>query len=260
VKAALGQQQESVEIMDKAIMMIRAYQIPRITNFALAFQARMYLETHQIEKAKAWAFEYLALRKSEPVEYLREIEDLTLVRVLIFLGELEQVPLILEPVVESAKKYKRNKTVVEGLCLLAIYQHKQNQISQALETFRFATELAVKEEDIQILIELSDLFDVFQSQISNFRKPEDKHINNMEKSQSGLKAILLKLPDPLSDQEIRIFYLILRGKTNKEIAEALYISVGTAKWHVHNIYQKLGVSNRMQIIALAREWRIISSD
>ena len=61
------------------------------------------------------------------------------------------------------------------------------------------------------------------------------------------------LPEPLSGQEIRVLKLIVAGKSNAEIADELFISVGTAKWHVHNILQKLGVSNRPQAIARARE-------
>jgi LuxR family maltose regulon positive regulatory protein len=59
--------------------------------------------------------------------------------------------------------------------------------------------------------------------------------------------------DPLSEQEIRVLKLIAAGKSNQEIAEELVISVGTAKWHVHNILQKLGVSNRAQAMAKTRE-------
>jgi len=61
------------------------------------------------------------------------------------------------------------------------------------------------------------------------------------------------LPDPLSEQEIRVLHLIVEGKSNQEIADELVISVGTAKWHVHNILQKLGVNNRPQAIARAHE-------
>jgi LuxR family maltose regulon positive regulatory protein len=61
------------------------------------------------------------------------------------------------------------------------------------------------------------------------------------------------LPDPLSEQEIRVLKLIVAGKSNQEIAEELVISPGTAKWHVHNILQKLGVDNRVQAIVRARE-------
>jgi LuxR family maltose regulon positive regulatory protein len=61
------------------------------------------------------------------------------------------------------------------------------------------------------------------------------------------------LPDPLSEQEIRVLRLLVAGQSNQQIAEELVISVGTAKWHVHNILQKLGVSNRAQAIVRAHE-------
>jgi LuxR family maltose regulon positive regulatory protein len=61
------------------------------------------------------------------------------------------------------------------------------------------------------------------------------------------------LPDPLSEQEMRVLNLMIAGKSNAEIAAELVISVGTAKWHVHNVLQKLGVNNRPQAIARARE-------
>ncbi|MCL4269068.1 MAG: hypothetical protein KJZ72_05965 [Anaerolineales bacterium] len=62
-----------------------------------------------------------------------------------------------------------------------------------------------------------------------------------------------QLPSPLSEQEARVLTLIVAGKSNKEIAEELVISLGTAKWHVHNVLQKLGVNNRPQAIVRARE-------
>ena len=46
---------------------------------------------------------------------------------------------------------------------------------------------------------------------------------------------------------------LLPKMQDEEIAEELVISVGTAKWHVHNVLQKLGVNNRPQAIARARE-------
>jgi LuxR family maltose regulon positive regulatory protein len=69
----------------------------------------------------------------------------------------------------------------------------------------------------------------------------------------GLHPAMSQLIDPLSEQELRVLNLIVAGKSNQEIAVELVISVGTAKWHVHNILQKLGVSNRPQAIARARE-------
>ena len=61
------------------------------------------------------------------------------------------------------------------------------------------------------------------------------------------------LPEPLTEQELRILGMLLDGRSNPEIAAELVIAVGTAKWHVHNILQKLGVANRAQAIVKAHE-------
>jgi len=50
---------------------------------------------------------------------------------------------------------------------------------------------------------------------------------------------------------------VAAGLSNREIAEKLIISLGTAKTHIHNIYGKLGVRNRAQCVARARDLKMI---
>lgn len=52
----------------------------------------------------------------------------------------------------------------------------------------------------------------------------------------------------LSRQENTIRTLIEQGKTNKEIASELFISLSTVKTHITNIYSKLNVSNRQELL------------
>lgn len=54
--------------------------------------------------------------------------------------------------------------------------------------------------------------------------------------------------DDLSKQEKNVKNLILRGKSNKEIAKELFISVSTVKTHITHIYNKLNVSNRKELL------------
>ena len=58
----------------------------------------------------------------------------------------------------------------------------------------------------------------------------------------------------LSDREREILDLLLQGKSNKEIDCELFISAHTVRNHVHNIYQKLEVGSRLQLMNLARAW------
>lgn len=51
----------------------------------------------------------------------------------------------------------------------------------------------------------------------------------------------------ISPREAEIIGLILRGLSNKEIGDNLFISLETVKKHVSNIYKKLGVKNRLQM-------------
>ncbi|MEE8347649.1 MAG: response regulator transcription factor [Dehalococcoidia bacterium] len=56
----------------------------------------------------------------------------------------------------------------------------------------------------------------------------------------------------LSPREREVLELVRQGATNKEIADQLFISVGTVKNHIHNILEKLHLKNRTQIAAYAR--------
>lgn len=60
-------------------------------------------------------------------------------------------------------------------------------------------------------------------------------------------------PNPLSKQEMNILYLIAQGKTSKEISQILFLSNGTIRNYISSIFNKFGVSNRMEAISLAKE-------
>jgi DNA-binding NarL/FixJ family response regulator len=67
-----------------------------------------------------------------------------------------------------------------------------------------------------------------------------------------LQTLAQRDPDStLSAREFEILTLIVKGMSNKEIAEALNISVGTVKWHVNTILARLKVSDRTQAAVAA---------
>ena len=63
----------------------------------------------------------------------------------------------------------------------------------------------------------------------------------------------------LTDREHQIMCLVSEGLSNKEIGRRLNISDGTIKVHLHHIYQKLEISNRTELAALAMSQTEISS-
>jgi LuxR family transcriptional regulator, maltose regulon positive regulatory protein len=63
----------------------------------------------------------------------------------------------------------------------------------------------------------------------------------------------------ISRREAEVLELLSQGCTNKEIADCLYLSVGTVKTHLHNISTKIGAGNRTEIVALARSLGYLKS-
>ena len=79
-----------------------------------------------------------------------------------------------------------------------------------------------------------------------------------ERQQKKVSAPKLSLPKPLSSREVEVLELLAHGKSNRQVAADLSISIGTVKNHVHHILEKLGVSDRAHAAILALEHDLIS--
>jgi DNA-binding NarL/FixJ family response regulator len=65
-------------------------------------------------------------------------------------------------------------------------------------------------------------------------------------------------PDPLTPREKEVLGLLAEGRSNGGIAKELFVTERTVKFHVSSILGKLGVSNRTQAAAVARDRGLIA--
>jgi NarL family two-component system response regulator LiaR len=63
--------------------------------------------------------------------------------------------------------------------------------------------------------------------------------------------------DKLTEREYEVLKLLVEGLNNSEIAARLFISLGTVKFHVSNLFQKLGVNSRIEAVKMAIELRLV---
>ena len=75
----------------------------------------------------------------------------------------------------------------------------------------------------------------------------------------------MEMPAPhqtesLTARERDILRLMPQGLSNREIAAALFLSLGTIKWYNKQIYSKLGVNSREQAVRRAKDWGWLESD
>ncbi len=68
---------------------------------------------------------------------------------------------------------------------------------------------------------------------------------------SGSTGGRVRERSPLSNREREIVSLVAQGYKNKEMAEKMFISEQTVKNHLHNIFDKLGVSDRLELALYA---------
>jgi DNA-binding NarL/FixJ family response regulator len=61
----------------------------------------------------------------------------------------------------------------------------------------------------------------------------------------------------LSDREVDVLKLVAQGYVNKEIANRLGIGVATVSTHIKNLYRKLAVHTRVQVVKVAQERGLI---
>lgn len=99
--------------------------------------------------------------------------------------------------------------------------------------------------------ELSRLFSqhVFLMNLAPYRKQKDT-VDQMEMEVSVNPLIALQESYQLTDREMEVVELLNQGYTYKAISDALIISENTTKYHAKNIYQKMHVNNKMELIKL----------
>jgi LuxR family maltose regulon positive regulatory protein len=228
---------------------IRGFGVARMDMLADAHLARLQLLAGQTEAALQWAAAYRATRSASPHEF----EELTLARCLLIADDLATVPSLLHPRLKTATETGRNQTRLEVLLLLAHYHQASGDTEAALEQLERALQLAAPEGYVRLVLESAPPVLDLLPRVRQFAPEFVDALLAIRQPEHTPPTPLTQLPDPLTEQEQRVLQLILVGKSNREIAEELVITVGTAKWHVHNILQKLGVANRSQAIALGRE-------
>jgi DNA-binding CsgD family transcriptional regulator len=68
------------------------------------------------------------------------------------------------------------------------------------------------------------------------------------------------LVEPLSERELEVLGLLAVGRSNQQIADELVVALDTVKKHVSHILDKLGVANRTQAVARARQLELLRTE
>jgi len=162
--------------------------------------------------------------------------------------------------------------VARLLVLKAVNQHCAQEGAQALRTLDEALDHAARCGLVRSVVDVDPVvLDMIAAILAN---RGDRHVESrgqapdsyLEKLLSAggrtLSASASRAPEAsadvalterLTERELRILRLLKSGLCNRELAQSLFVSEATVKWHLHNIFAKLGVKNRTSALARAQQ-------
>lgn len=254
-----GDSEQAGAYLEQARPLVEEVSFAEWTSAFERRQMELWLAEDGLRAAIGWAGEMLAsgeLRQRPE----SELAQLALARVLIVKGDslaLERAQQYLAALLESAEAGGRGGVVVEALALEALAHWRHGDSAAALTSLEQALRRAEPEGYVRLFVDLGlPMGRLLQE--ARVRGVMPAYVNRLLASYSDLpSATQRSLLEPLTAREQEVLELLAAGLTNREIGEELVISPQTVKKHTGNIYGKLGVSNRTEAVAHARELSLL---
>jgi LuxR family maltose regulon positive regulatory protein len=209
-----------------------------------------------------------SLVPADPAEQpplLQQASTLLQARRHLFYQEYDAAQALLADVRAQAERSNLSRLTLEILLLQALAWQACLHTRQALETFAQALVLAERGGFVRLLADEGAPLALLLAQMRqrgaevggvSLDAPYLDRLLTACSTTPAASTITTETPAPsldaLSAREQEVLRLLAAGLSNAEIAERLIVSPGTVKRHLHNLYSKLGVTNRTQAAACAR--------
>lgn len=208
-----------------------------------------------MEENEVGVFEWMKRTEGmfgDPEHPFPENVTLTYIRVLIKKRRFSEASAKLAEEERTARNDGRYEQLITILILSALVEKYRNDENKALVYISEAVQIAAPGEYIR------NFLDEGKDAILLARRVRHIAPEFVDKLDDNKKIVHAKgLVEELKAKEYEIIKLIAEGLSNDEISKRLYITTGTVKWYISNIYAKFGVNKRTQAVKKARQLGII---
>lgn len=257
-----GDAAAALSVLEQAGSMVESAAFPDWVARFERCQVEIWLVQGKLRYAVHWAEKMLVdPRKPEVID--RELAHLAVARVFVAKGDrdaLGRASALLEGVLQSAEADGRGAVQIEGLALRALLDQGRGHEAAAMTSLEHALRLAEPEGYCRLFVDLGlPMARLLQGARARHVMPGyvDALLAAFGTTAPADITGPRALPGPLSPRERDVLQLVAAGLTNEEIAGKLFISPGTVKKHTGSIYGKLGVGNRTEAAARARELDVL---
>ena len=236
-------------------------------TIALAWMTRLHLARGDLTEAVAFEQERAA-NADDAADAARVVDRLTSARLLHAQGRHREALSLLKELGETADAAGRTGDLIEILALQALALWAGSEKVRAVSTLAEALALAAPEGYVRTFVDegapvaelLSEVLEALRRRQLNPPIPAHyirKLLAALERDDAGARSPVQRLPEPLSGRELEVLQLVAAGKSNRRIASELFVSVGTVKTHLNNLYRKLDARSRTQAVARGRQLNLI---
>jgi LuxR family transcriptional regulator, maltose regulon positive regulatory protein len=258
VNLAMGNIEDANGHLKQVRQLVEQARFPEWTARFERTQLELWVTENKLAAAVAWADKMM---ESGALQTRPESEQVQLgiARVMIIHGSqqsLHRSLALLDALLIAAKDNGREGLVIEALALQALAKWQSGDHTGALTDLEHALSMAEPEgyrrlfADLGLsmgrLLQEARARDVMKDYVTKLLEVYGSGLSSPASSRPGLS-------EPLTPREQEILKLVAAGLTNREIAEHLTISPETVKKHVGSVTGKLGVNNRTEAAARARE-------
>jgi LuxR family transcriptional regulator, maltose regulon positive regulatory protein len=255
---AMGDEAGSREAMEEAYQAHPTPDAVSLFNPVPAEHARLLLADGDVGAAAAWV-EELGLREADEPTYARELEYAVLARLLLARGEPDRARELVARLRSLAEAQGRAGSVVRLRILEALAVSAAGDRDLALAGLAETVALARPEGYVRAFADEGRPMAALLGALVT-RVPAD-HLGRLLRavrrpSGGGVQAPA-GLVEPLTGRELEILEMVARGKSNRQIADELVVTLDTVKKHVTHVIGKLGATNRTGAVAAARALGLI---
>lgn len=232
--------------------------LPRLKYKLLDILITELVTHNRLSEAELYASEYALILKSSQDFDIREPKHNITSRSIIYMlwqrEAYEDAQIILNVLLARSRKLSHLRRTGEWLKLKALTYLHQGMRKEATKKLIETLHIANTQNYYRMLLDepgVSPLLESLSGRLED--KSIQRFLNRLLEKSKPISAQNNKLIDPLTTKEIEIIQCLSEGLPNKAIAEQLFVSIGTLKWHLHNIYSKLQVKNRTQALLEAKK-------
>jgi LuxR family maltose regulon positive regulatory protein len=229
---------------------------PLVDVYVAGCEADFNLRLGNVEAAARWA-ETAGLSPDEPPQFVREGEYFTFARLLLAQDRPAEALALLANLEQFAQARGLHRSHLTVHIVRAQAERALGLEAEALASLESAVQLAAPAGYLRAFLDdaaaVRELLPRVRHVAPGFVDRLLAAFPGEESAPPPAAPASSALVEPLSQRELEVLGLVAQGLTNREIAGRLFITVGTVKTHVHNIYGKMGVRGRTQAAARARE-------